>query len=243
MSKVDVIVNVTDTQHVNNIANAGAVSKLLGQKAGARVIQQCANLQQPFNAGDVLETDGGSLPCRKLYHALVTNYNQNSQGIIQLVVWNSLHKAEKSGFQSIAFPAIATGGYNHPPNFVAQWMRQEISNFQGNNLKQVFIVLHPGNPAFIMDFNAEFNTGLSSSGDPSFTPACGESKNDGIIFRKIDDKTTRYGSLRVSVIKGDITQQDSDVIVNSTNEHFDLSQGNTRRSSVKLMASTTYVDA
>nr|XP_039267038.1 protein mono-ADP-ribosyltransferase PARP14-like [Styela clava] len=224
--QVDVIVNVTDTQHVNNIANAGAVSKLLGQKAGARVIQQCANLQQPFNAGDVLETDGGSLQCRKLYHALVTNYNQNSQGIIQSVVSDSLQKAEQSGFQSIAFPAIATGGYRHPPNLIAQWMRQEISNFRGNNLKQIFIVLYSGNPAVISAFNAEFNTGLSSSGNPSFTPtASEESKNDGITFRKIDDKTTRYGYLKVSVIKGDITQQDTDVIVNSTNQQFDLSQG------------------
>ncbi|XP_077970150.1 protein mono-ADP-ribosyltransferase PARP14-like [Styela clava] len=223
----DVIVNVTDTQNVNNIAKAGAVSKLLGQKAGANIIQQCANLLRPFNVGDVLETDGGSLPCRKLYHALVTNYNQrNSQGIIQSVVSKSLQKAEMSRFKSIAFSAIATGGYSHPPNLIAQWMRQEISQFQGNNLKQVFIVLYSGNRAVISAFNAEFKTGLNSSGNPSFTPtASEESKNDDIIIKKIDDETTRYGSLKVSVIKGDITEQDTDVIVNSTDQKFDLSQG------------------
>lgn len=49
-----------------------------------------------------------------------------------------------------------------------------------------------------------------------------------IIVQTVDSSSVSIGPLTVSVYQGDITQQKSDAIVNSTNRNFDLSQGTFR---------------
>ena len=66
---------------------------------------------------------------------------------------NALSAAHQAGYSSIAFPALGTGNLNYDPNTVARIMVEEIQKFisvsQPTSLKDVRIVLYPGDAATI----------------------------------------------------------------------------------------------
>jgi len=50
--------------------------------------------------------------------------------------------ADGKGYRRIAFPAIGTGGMKYPAEVLALCLLQQVNSFQGNNLKNVDLVLH-----------------------------------------------------------------------------------------------------
>ncbi|XP_077971258.1 protein mono-ADP-ribosyltransferase PARP14-like [Styela clava] len=217
----DVIVSIS-SKHIADMGGS-AISRTLLKKAGQRVLQECARINSP-SMGQVFETSGGALGCQKLYHGIVGHYDANtSKAIVELVVKNSLNMADKDGYRSIVFPTIATGGFGHPPQLVAKWMKSQISKFNATNIQNITILLYPGNQAVINAFTTEFKQQSASTASQSYF---NQSSTSSIPFnQKINSSSAKFGSVVVSVYQGDITTQNCDVIVNSVHSGFDLTKG------------------
>ncbi|XP_077973675.1 protein mono-ADP-ribosyltransferase PARP14-like [Styela clava] len=220
----DVIVNTIVAAHVNTM-KGGAVSNALRRKCGSSVLNECSSLKKPFNSGMVLETSGGNLNCKKLYHAITSEWNpRKSEEVVREIVSNCMKKADRSGFKTLAFPAIGTGGFKYPPDKVSSWMRDEISSFSGLCLNQVIIVLYPSDQRVCLAFESAFKQAALSQGNQ--TAAIPHAVSSSLPESShSQSQSTKYGDVTVAVYQGDITEEKSDAIVNSTNMQFDLSSG------------------
>ena len=108
----DVIVNTTLPELQ---LDSGAVSKAISQKAGPSMQQECQEYIEQYKQlgdGDICVTDAtGSLKCRKVFH--ITAPGNKKAAALKTTVTVCLDKAELNKLQSIAFPAIGTGGLSY----------------------------------------------------------------------------------------------------------------------------------
>uniref|UniRef100_A0A3B1JSA6 Poly [ADP-ribose] polymerase n=1 Tax=Astyanax mexicanus TaxID=7994 RepID=A0A3B1JSA6_ASTMX len=128
---------------------------------------------------------------------------------------NCLAQAEQQQQKSIVFPAIGTGNLGFPKTLVASLMLDSVLKFSKNrtssHVQEVMF-------AFTTEFNNKFNIQVSSTQQQSKGPL---SK----ITSKSGTYETTVGGVVLQVLSGDITKQNTDVIVNSSNENFTLKAG------------------
>ena len=121
----DVIVNTTLPELQ---LDSGAVSKAISQKAGPSMQQECQEYIEQYKQlgdGDICVTDAtGSLKCRKVFH--ITAPGNKKAAALKTTVTVCLDKAELNKLQSIAFPAIGTGGLSYKPDTAAQGICEAI---------------------------------------------------------------------------------------------------------------------
>uniref|UniRef100_A0ABM0M7L8 Poly [ADP-ribose] polymerase 14-like n=1 Tax=Saccoglossus kowalevskii TaxID=10224 RepID=A0ABM0M7L8_SACKO len=134
--KVDVIVNTT--QPTFNL-NTGAVSKSILQAAGTQLQQEINNKKTSgvsTNEGDGIVTSGGNMQCNNIYHVLCCGWDSNgskASQVLRKIMQNCLNTAAQSGYKSIAFPAIGTGGLGFPRDVTAEIMYEEVIAYINDN--------------------------------------------------------------------------------------------------------------
>ncbi|XP_069010893.1 poly(ADP-ribose) polymerase family member 14-related sequence 1 isoform X2 [Embiotoca jacksoni] len=235
-------IEVTTTEVVvNSISddldlNKGAVSKAILGAAGTN-LQQLVNAKKPSgsaNVGEVIVTDGCKLKSRFVFHSVSPQWD-NGQGTAEKtlngILKDCLGKAEGDGLTSISFPAIGTGNLGFPKDLVASVMLDAIVAFssskQPKHLKKVMIILYPGDTQTIQEFSDEFQKKFPSASGGSVSASSPQSPAGP--FSKVVSSSgmheTKMGNVTVQVVTGDITKETSDVVVNSTNEKFNLKSG------------------
>ena len=131
---------------------------------------------------------------------------------------------------TIAFPALGAGNLNYPQNVVADIMVSTITSYLKTNLasthiKTVKLVI------FMDKTFTEFNKLLKRKPDssPTMPPtvsARSHHEQPVSYHRGVIDPTAvesfAVGSVNVEILQGDITEDDSDAIVNTTNEMMQL---------------------
>lgn len=140
---VDVMVSSDDT----DLSMAGGVSQAL-LRGGGQSVWRDARSQAPIPLGDVAVTTAGQLSAKRIFHAAVLDYARRDLTTIDLirrVAERCLHLCEEMGFQSIAFPALATGAAWLSPERSAVAMLIEIASHLSSKttLKTVILALYP----------------------------------------------------------------------------------------------------
>ena len=152
---------------------------------------------------------------------------------MQDLVWKCLEKCEKIKASTIAFPALGAGNLNYPQNVVADTMVSTITSYLKSNLasthiKTVKLVI------FMDNTYSEFSKLLrrKPGGSPNLSPASSVgpvyeepmSYHHDIIHTGDSGPAESFtvGSVTVEMLQGDITEDDSDAIVNTTNEMMQL---------------------
>ena len=74
-------VNTTNT-HLN--LSHGAVSLALLKAGGAMLQQECSQ-KAPIRVGDVAVTGSGNIPCRFIFHTVVTSHNKHGEKVINFM--------------------------------------------------------------------------------------------------------------------------------------------------------------
>jgi O-acetyl-ADP-ribose deacetylase (regulator of RNase III) len=140
--KADVLVN--SCPNSLKFDSGGALSLKILEAAGLSVDIE-ANLKYPngITSNDVAITSAGKMKnCKKLFHIVCLKYElfQHISCIKSLtaVVRNCLDELKKSGFNSIAFPAIGTGILNYPFYLAAETMIDACLLFLSDNQNQKF---------------------------------------------------------------------------------------------------------
>ncbi|CAI9592416.1 unnamed protein product, partial [Staurois parvus] len=232
------IENATTKVVVNSVGRdldllSGAVSKALFKKAGNKDLQDLLNVEKRGRSvadGSIFVTDGCKLSCELVIHVVVPEWNGangSSEKIMRKIVNDCLSITETKQCRSITIPAIGTGVQEFPRNTVAALMFEEILEFSSRNqlqyLRQVNFMLHPSDPETIEAFSSELEKKISAGGQKKEEKP--QSFFGNVKSPAQDVYEMRIGSLTYQVKAGDITKEKCDVIVNSTNNTFNLNTG------------------
>jgi O-acetyl-ADP-ribose deacetylase (regulator of RNase III) len=108
----DVIVSSDDIYLKMN----GALSWRIREVGGDEIYREARNLV-PLSLGNIAVTTAGKLQAKKIFHGVVIGWRSEllpSQEVIRQVVHTCMERANEYGFQSIAFPLLATGAAGFP---------------------------------------------------------------------------------------------------------------------------------
>ncbi|POI35113.1 hypothetical protein CIB84_001138 [Bambusicola thoracicus] len=185
--------------------------------------------QQEAGNGSVVCTSGCILACAFVFHAVLPQWDGGSGQALKTLentVHKCLMKAEELGLKSISFPAIGTGGFSFPNTVVSKLMFDEVFKFSSSQsrktLQEVHFVLHPKDTRNIQAFTSELKCRVTGK-------YCGAAPQPDFIspvsIEALGAYKMRIGSITLKVTSGDITKENTEVIVNIANKTFDATSG------------------
>ncbi|NXW32657.1 PAR15 polymerase, partial [Phaetusa simplex] len=211
--QTDIIVNSVG---VDLNFGTGPLCKALLAKAGPALEEEFdKEIERVFaDEGSVLCTSGCALACKYVFHAIVPSWDGlkgQTLKILEGIIYSCLKKTEELGLNSIAFPAIGTGGFGYPKTLVSELMFDMVFEFSSSHarktLQEVHFLLSPKDPDNIQVVLLRTKLPM-----PVSTEVLGVHE-------------MQVGSVTLQVISGDITKEDTEVIVNVTNSTFDATTG------------------
>ncbi|NXH34828.1 PAR14 polymerase, partial [Myiagra hebetior] len=187
--------------------------------------------------GSVFKTKGYNLASSVVLHAVVPMWSQKDtpSKVLGDIITKCLEIAEELSLKSITFPAIGTGKLEFPRSVVAKLLFDKVFEFSSknrvNSLEEVHFLLHPKDTANIQEFSDELENRSAAvevqkpspnvgSQNPAFSVTSSSSTHNVLEMT--------IGSIMFQVAEGDITKEERDVIVNITNQTFDLKRGVSR---------------
>ncbi|XP_018091092.1 protein mono-ADP-ribosyltransferase PARP14 isoform X2 [Xenopus laevis] len=234
--RVDVVVNAAneDLKHIGGLALA------LLRAAGPKLQTDCDHIVKTSGrlfAGDAKITDGGSLPCKQVIHAVGPRWDPSSQvkceRHLRKAITNSLELATENGHSSIGIPAVSAGIFGFPLERCIKNITESISQFledyQGtSSIKRIHIVDTDDKiiSTFIKALKVEF----------------GDTNEQESPKRKVEEERRRpnakpegtrepalqminVNGITIKLIKGNLQDATTDIIVNSVGKDLDLDNG------------------
>ncbi|XP_029295286.1 protein mono-ADP-ribosyltransferase PARP14-like isoform X2 [Cottoperca gobio] len=242
---VDVVVNAAneDLHHIGGLAQA-----LL--KAAGPELQKISNDHVTKNGklrpGDAIVTGACNLPCKYVVHAVGPRFSdytrEKSVSHLKLAVKNSLTQAEAVNCSTIALPAISSGVFGFPVDLCAETIAQAVREYCDSpggprSLTEIHLVDNNDTTVRVLAtaVDGEFKdlgptmtlpqptegrgTGASGNGD-HFHQCC-----PLIGCRSGRMKQTTAEGLNIVLVRGNIQDQTTDVIINTISEDMTLNQG------------------
>jgi O-acetyl-ADP-ribose deacetylase (regulator of RNase III) len=243
---VDVIVNAAN----EDLQHGGGVAGHISQCAGSSLQQECRRYIEEHGklpTGNAMYTKAGRLSSVKyVVHAVGPRWPHQTRDSISLrkvesdlanAVKSSLELADQLKSKTVAFPAISSGIYGCPADFVAKHIIQTTSNYMTENLStsltEVHVVLLEKETDKIRCFQERMKRDLDPIAKPrtkasskviQATNTVDTVKDTIPIVRRSEMHPRPINwPFKVVVKRGDLSTEDSDVIVNSTNNRLDMS--------------------
>ncbi|XP_074157489.1 protein mono-ADP-ribosyltransferase PARP14 isoform X2 [Sminthopsis crassicaudata] len=231
-AETDIIVNSIPLDlHLNS----GQLSVALLKKAGPELQEELNALREmAVKTGSILRTRGYNLGCMFVLHVVAPNWDDGagkSQKIMKNIIKECLETAASLSLTSITFPAIGTGNLRFPKLVFAKLIMSQVFEFSRSGLlktlKEVCILLHPTDIDNIQAFKkvfAKYSDGNTANERVSNTS---DTKDDFDTTSSLESGVyeSKIGSITFQVASGDITKEESEVIVNSTDKTFVLKNG------------------
>jgi O-acetyl-ADP-ribose deacetylase (regulator of RNase III) len=139
--KVDAIVNAANTRLMNGGGVCGAIFQAAGPLALAAA---CAPLA-PCGVGQAVCTEGFALPAKHIIHTVGPVWEGGMVGEVEQLrdcYANSLKLAAQHGWQSVAFPLIASGIFGYPKEQAMQVAVTTIREFLQGHEMLVYLVFY-----------------------------------------------------------------------------------------------------
>lgn len=246
----DCIVNAAN----NLLAHIDGLAGKIIEVGGKSIQKECDDYLKKhgkLQEGDVYTSDAGKLPCKKVIHAVGPYWRGGKtfeQEILALTVNNCLQEASNNGFSSISIPAISSGIFGFPKDKCAKILFDVSLNFFDENPKGSLTEIRFVNfddktveifeDEFITRFGGKKEKGESKK-EEKLVYSENLSEEDMIklaMQESIQETTVREekSTLKkefknnnqvVQLRIGDITEEDTDAIVNAANSRLDHSAG------------------
>ncbi|XP_048249263.1 protein mono-ADP-ribosyltransferase PARP14-like [Haliotis rufescens] len=209
----DVIVNTTNK---NLRLNQGAVSMSISKEGGWTIQNECnTHYRKGINFGDIAETGGGNLRCKKVYHCCLPKWpdSADSLQLLKKTIDTCLQRAPSRGYETIAFPALGTGILQYPQETVAKVFKERVATFSQENpltcLREVIIVLYHKDDKTTKAFSKTFDSDPTMIREPT-TPD------------KTKSEEFRMDPLKVEVKVGTLHKEKVNTIVVPTDNKLSL---------------------
>ncbi|KAM8934065.1 protein mono-ADP-ribosyltransferase PARP14 [Pelodytes ibericus] len=219
--------------------NSGGACKALFGKAGKTLQDELNKASQGLQAveGSIFMTEGGLLLCEIVIHIVAPKWDgpkNSAEKMLRQILNICLTNAEKNKMRSISFPAIGTGVLGFPRDTVAALMFEEILSFSRKKdfqyLNEVNLVLHPTDTHCIEAFSSELTQRMGSNvsedrASAKASPVKSPAFSGTVTSPALGVYEMKIGPFTYQVKTGDITKEDTDIIVNSSDNKFTLKAG------------------
>ena len=198
--KTDAIVNMIGPDMDMN--NAGELSKAILRSGGPQVQIECKKAGQQ-NAGSAVITTGGNLKAQYIIH-LIPGSGSFKEKIL-ICLQNCLYLADQFHCRSISLPAVGTGRYGLSAKESARIIFLALTNFvtPPAKVKHVRIVLPK--VQMIQRFQQE------------------KEKQSMVTLSTLTACTEKNSQVEIEIIKGNLTHENTDAIVNIINTDMIMS--------------------
>ncbi|XP_076829248.1 uncharacterized protein LOC143475314 isoform X2 [Brachyhypopomus gauderio] len=214
--QVDVLV----APMLNTSLTSTSVGKCMLTKAGQQLKSSfdAARGKCKITPGDVVQLDGAPLGCRKVFFIECVPWNgagNTSDKALRCGLERVLALCEQQGWGSVAMPVIGPGSPLSVPVHVATDILTKIIGMFGRagstgSLSTIRIAILPQTPDSERIFH-EVSTGLSAQLVDPTGQAVFQS-----LSSETDEVTITLGRCRLCLVLGDISNESTDVIVNTT---------------------------
>uniref|UniRef100_A0A452I9C2 Poly [ADP-ribose] polymerase n=1 Tax=Gopherus agassizii TaxID=38772 RepID=A0A452I9C2_9SAUR len=156
--------------------------------------------------------------------------------LLRDIITECLQTAEQLSLKSITFPAIGTGNLGFPKPVVAKLMFNQVFKFSRKkkirSLEEVHFLLHPNDTDNIQAFSDELQNRASGNitNVKMHNTVRENAQQRQVFFGPITTPVQgvhemQIGSITFQIASGDITTEKTDVIVNISNQTFNLKAG------------------
>jgi poly [ADP-ribose] polymerase 10/14/15 len=246
--KAEIYVNSTNG---NMDLSGGAVSQALVKAAGPSLQAECTQ-KAPIAAGEIAVTKPGNIQqCNCVIHINCPGYDESdrqAEEVLRTIMNKCMKECEAQGARTIAFPAIGTGNLRFPVATAAHIMVDEVCNYLQKNecraLSNVYFII------FMEKMYRTFCDELEKRMKVESVPVVREARPEGLLHVYLGHKhatpETPQSKLReegaaakpsgshsldlkngitVEIVKGDITLEKTDAIVNTTDLRLSFTSG------------------
>ncbi|XP_007942118.1 protein mono-ADP-ribosyltransferase PARP14 [Orycteropus afer afer] len=228
---VEVVVNAAN----ENLKHIGGLSAALLKAAGPELQSSCDQIVKKKGrilAGNAVISKAGKLPYRHVIHAVGPKWMMDEAPrcvyLLRKVVGESLRLAEKHKYQSIAIPAISSGKFGFPLHKCVTTIVSAIKeNYQydrdGRSLKEVYLVdlSEKTVEAFAETVKTLFKDTVPDNASLPRAPAADLRKD----HQGNSNTLTSPEGLRIHLVRGDVQDVKTDVVVNSIPTDLTLNRG------------------
>ncbi|TKS67582.1 Poly [ADP-ribose] polymerase 9 [Collichthys lucidus] len=224
--QVDAVVNAANEylQHHGGLASALAT-------AGGPQIQKESDAYTRkhgvLKTGNAIVCDSGSLPCKKIIHAVgprlsaYPNKYEVSQAepLLQKAIISILNKVKESHLNTVAIPAISSGLFNYPlqecANTIVKTVKAYYEKSSGHRPKEIQFVNN--DEPTVWEMERACHQILAHNKPKTYSQAAGSTHRSDA---KSSTLTVQMGNVHLTLKKGNIEDQKTDVIVNTTQDRY-----------------------
>ncbi|XP_078724595.1 protein mono-ADP-ribosyltransferase PARP14-like [Lampetra fluviatilis] len=224
--RTDIIVKSTSV--AMKLDNGGAASAA-HRKAGLSLQDELHRKKIHLGHGSIISIDNAQshLSYKKVYHIAVQPDEKNKSQSVHNIVLDCLKKAHKAKEGSISFTALGTGNLNWPPQQAARAMLSAAIQFSNQHkddtLELIQFVILRSKP----DIHKAFQNEISSAISKIYSEATAPSRKQEERYQTGAEhkKQFKIQGITVELCSGDITQEKTDAIVNSTDARMTMPSG------------------
>ncbi|XP_049733945.1 protein mono-ADP-ribosyltransferase PARP14 [Elephas maximus indicus] len=230
---VEVVVNASN----ESLNHVGGLAAALSKAAGPELQSDCDQIVKKkgkIPPGSAVISKAGKLPYRHVIHAVGPMWKVNDAPrctyLLRTVVEESLYLAEKHKYKSIAIPAISSGIFGFPlqqcVKTIILAIKESFQNYRdGCTLKEIYLV--DTSEKTVEAFAAAVKTMFKDTvPDDAFLPSVPAAVQPR-LRKGLEDGNTLMSpeGLRVRLVKGDVQDVRTDVVVNSIPLDLALDKG------------------
>uniref|UniRef100_A0A8P4GBB9 Macro domain-containing protein n=1 Tax=Dicentrarchus labrax TaxID=13489 RepID=A0A8P4GBB9_DICLA len=229
--QVDAVVNAANDQ----LKHYGGLASALCSAGGPQIQRQSDDhirVHGNLKTGDAIVTDAGSLPCRKIIHAvgpqLFAHHSKydvdRAEPLLEKAIRSILDRVKENHLNTVAIPAISSGLFNYPlpqcADTIVKTLKEYYEFSSGYFPKEIMLVNNDDPSVNEMERACAQILGSHAPVTYSQPTAQGWSKgsaNTSALNAQIEN-------VHVTLKRGYIEEQRTDVIVNTVTSR-DLNQG------------------
>lgn len=222
--QVDAVVNAAN-DHLQHYGGLALALSIAGGPQIQKESDDYINKHGVLKTGDAVVFDAGSLPCNKIIHAVGPYLSKHpskydvsgAERLLERAIVSILDKVKEHRLRSVAIPAISSGLFNYPLPECANTIVRTVKRYYGSSNS-----FSPGHlPKEIRLVNNDEPT------VKEMEMACCRllSASKSISDAKTSTSTVQLGNVHLTLKRGKIEEQQTDVIVNTASYDRDLSNG------------------
>lgn len=231
---VDAVVNAAN----EHLKHYGGLAQALSSAGGSQIQTESDDFikkRGKLKTGEAVVLSSGSLPCKMIIHAVGPELPFNpsksevekAKPLLKKAISNILDKVEKNQLATVAIPALSSGLFNYPLPDCAHTIVSTIKHYyenvssQNRRPQEIFLANHDEPTVQEMEKACRQIFGAQQQ-HQSYSQAAGKkpTSNPNTYEPKI-----QIGNVFLTLKKGHIEEQKTDVIVNTASVDLNLSIG------------------